>query len=762
MAQAVIILVLSAPAIWAVFKMVSKYQQKLDDERLTYSLTFPSDLSEEAVLAWLHSISSTLSNGLKRLRGVNTIVFEVWGTARGINHRLKVPRQEADYVISQLRAHIPGINVAPDDSRPEPDWTRVIEVGLEHPERALRPPKSDHAVVSILANFQAVRDGEVLMMQWIVAPAVPDRMPIAGETKTDSPSLWSFITGNNHAKQDEIEARRKKQAEPNMLVLGRVASVAGHPERAKHLIGRVMKALGSMRTGDNGFVYSDGWLKSDTLIEKTNLATTPFMFKGQLSLTELVAVMGWTIGRPFVAGLPTGSPRHLFAPEDMPREGGLLIGYSNYPGSERPLAITWNKTVEHLYVGGGTGTGKSTYLSNLASQIMRTGRGLIVIDAADSVSDETLYQRVLGVIPDERVQDVIVLNIARDDASPVGFNPLDQGNPRVAVDKIVALFEHLYTDTSGVWVKELLHHGLYTLAESGRYTIADLPVLIAPRNDVETAWAKSVMDSVKDSEIATFWRRWNAYRPEERRRNSEPILNRFWQITARPEVMGVVGQTTSSFQWSDVLANNKIVLVNLVGLGEATKTVIGTIITDALWTAATSMRPELENYLFLDEFQHVVDLPVGLDSMLREARKHKLGIVMATQFLGNLSPDMTMAVTASARSKVIFATSPREARIWHGEFGKQLMKEEDFLRFDSYSGVAQVSTDLGIRGPMTLVAPRPPRNTGNARTTLAYSSQSYGRPIEQVRAEQVSRRRIESNPQNIKDRPPIGRKRSAF
>lgn len=744
-------LISSPISIGVVLYMLSKYQKALDRKRVTYIVTFPNDLNEERVSAWLRSISGTLHSGKARILATQTIVFEMWATDRGIVHRIHVPWQEADYIVAQLRSLIPGISVSPDKERPVIRWTKAIELGMTASTRMLNVPNSKDTSTSLLASVQALNPGEMVMLQWVLTPALPQSMPEKGQARSDSFSIMRQLAGVSSASSDEVDDRRKKLQQPSLLAIGRVAALSDTQPRARHLIDRLEKSLASLNTAGTSIRRELSLVGSPE--ERSHLASAPYLFPAQFSLPELVGVMAWPIGSPFIAGLPQGAARHLYASEDIAR-AGRLIGHSNFPGNERPIALAYNRASEHFYVGGSIGGGKSTLMANSFAQDVAAGYGGIVIDASNSESGEALFYRALNYVPKNRLDDVIVIDVQNDRLNPVAFNVLDQGSARVVVDQITELIGHLYRDTSGIWMRELLFHGLYTLAEHGGYTLLDLPKLIQPKTPEESQWADKLIRDVKDRELIDFWVRWDNYSTRDRATHVEPLLNRIWQLTARSEIRNIIGQTKSSFQWADALRENKIVLVSLVGLPKDTASIMGTLLVNALWTAAQSITPDKPNFLYLDEFQLMTRLPMGLEDMLRLARKHKLGVVLGTQYIDDLTPDMKSAIINAVRSRVIFATSSREARMWQSEFGRRAVDESDFLNLARFEAMAQLSTDSGMSSPVTLKALPPLKETGVAKAAVAASSKKYGRPVAQVEAEMVNRRK--ADPTTQRQRPNIG------
>jgi hypothetical protein len=714
-----------------------------DLKRETYLVAFPPDLAVERVLAWLRSVSGTLPKRSSMSISVDSLVFETWANARGIFHRLHIPSSGAEYIASQLRTLAPGITVTKDETRAHYDWTAGIELGMSSPSRQLRIPSHNDLAASLLASIQTLTGEETVLIQWIVTPAPFERPP----ERDNNPSTVEFsvmrsLLGSPGASSDELQDRRSKLEEQNMLAVGRVVAASEDEKRARELVIRVESALAGGNSAVNYFRRSS---TSRRISDDANDAATPLLFPAQFNLKELAAVLAWPIGQPFVAGLPQGSTRHLYATEDIPTEG-RIIGDSNYPGHERPIALDYEHATQHLYIGGKTSTGKSTLMANAFAQDVNAGYGAIVIDASNSESNETMFERALSLIPEHRMDDVIIMNVSDDQMRPVGFNVLDQGNPRIVADQIKDLFSNLYQDTAGVWTKQLLFHGLYTLAERPGMTLADLMPLLNRQSKEEVAWADELTRSVKDSELRNFWQRWENFNQSERDRYTQPLLNRIWQLVSRPEARYIVGQSHSSFKMRDVLAENKILLISLSGLPADTSSILGTLLVNAVWTAAQAMKPDKANFLYLDEFQVMTRLPMGLDDMLNRARKHGLGVVLGTQYLEDVQPELKNAVINNARSRVIFQSSSKESRMWRDEFGRSLLEENDFMRIRKYEAVAQLATSSGLTTPVTLKARPPMKPTGLASKIKAQSRARYGRPIAEIEASMVERRQGQVKP----------------
>lgn len=713
--------------------MVLKRQAIRDAKRDIYSVTFPTDISAAGIQAWMASITGSLSrrSSIGFIR--DTLVFETWGLPEGISHRIMTPHADSENVSAQLRAHGRGVSVALDEQRPMLDWTAGVEVGMSNPLRQLSFGKNSDISTSLLTSIQPVQDGEAILIQWVITPAgydKPSKPRHSGEFRIGR-SLIGVIEPSN----DEVRDTAAKLAEQNVLAIGRVMTKASTPARAVTLLNRVKSSLAIGNSGATLFTYKN---KGARLIQEANDASSPLLFPAQFSLTELVNVISWPTSGVPIAGVSQGVARQVFATSNIPSTGRVL-GTSNYSGHERPIAVSYEQAVRHSYYGGATGTGKTTAGVNSAAQDMRAGHGVFVIDASNSESHETMFEGVLRVIPPERIQDVIIIDPAHDRAIPVSFNPLDQGHGSAVRDQITALITKLYSDTSGVWTRQLLFYGLGTLLEYPGLTLVDLMPLIDPKTDAEKQWAAELIRNVKDPDVRDFWARWNS--PKMNRDSyALPLYNRIWQIVSRPEIRDIIGQGKSSFSIDEVIRGNKILLVNLSGLPSEASSILGSLLVSAIWTSAQSMKPEKPNFMYLDEFQVMMThLSLPVDDLLDRARKHHLGLVLMTQRQSSLSSETREAVVANTLTKLIFNVSSNEANQWQREFNGQL-KAADFQYSPKFNAVVSIDNETA-----TIVASPPTDSTGMRGQVAQLSRSKYGRPVADVERERQSRRAPTTN-----------------
>ncbi|WP_200300811.1 type IV secretory system conjugative DNA transfer family protein [Streptomyces adelaidensis] len=724
--------------------------------RTVFSLTFPADLNADHVTAWLHAVSGTLTSGPRRLLGVSSFVCEVEAREAGIQHRLRVPEGQAGYVAGQLRSLMPGSTVTPAGEEEAPlQWTAAVELGTSAPRRGLGVWNAEALASSLLTTMQPLGRGEAVVLQWVLSPALRERPP---QQASDSgpPGFAGRLLGGV-GDRDRITDERAKLGEPNFLAVLRLAVKAGSPARSDQLLAQMRSSLSGASGGHSRFKRRV--TSSRRVIERVQRAAVPTLFPARVSVSELTGLLAWPIGAPHVAGLPRGRTRQL-APVGAVSRAGRVIARSNFPGVQRPLALSPAESLWHLQVVGPTGSGKTALLTNLIAQDMNAGRGVVLIE-----SKGDLFKAALERVPERRLHDVVVLDVS-DTNYPVGFNIL-QGSPFVVAADIQRLFDHLYPqDARGVRVRQGFYHLILTLMMSAGttapMTFADIGALAVPRPDQEEFSQNLVRGVAHIEELAAWWQGFGDART--RASHFQPVMDRIWQLNNRPSIRNIIGQSRSTVDLADILRSAKILLVNLSRAteGKDTAGLLGSLLLNSVWSAvqAGATDPARPTMLYLDEFQDFINLPFEPADMFAQSRSRGLAMTVAHQFLGQLSRELQDATQNNARSTVVFQTSADEARTFARGFGSSLTPD-DFMNLRRFEVVARLATTEGVSTPVTGVTLPPVVETGFADEVRRLSRATYARPAAEVDEEIKRRRGGQPAPAPPTRRPRFGGPRSS-
>ncbi|MBI3952504.1 MAG: type IV secretion system DNA-binding domain-containing protein [Candidatus Doudnabacteria bacterium] len=442
------------------------------------------------------------------------------------------------------------------------------------------------------------------------------------------------------------------------------------------------------------------------------------------------------------------------APPPTLPDSGMLLGRSVYRGVETKIFIQADDRRRHKYIIGRTGTGKTELMKNMAIQDIRNGEGLCIVDPhGDFVED------VLQYIPKERADDVILFE-PFDTERPVGLNMLQVKGPEqkdFAIQEMIAIFYKLFPpEMIGPMFEHNMRNVMLTLMEDKQYpgTIADIP-----RMFTDTDFQKYKLSKVKDPIVRSFWEKEMAKTSDFHK--SEMLgylISKVGRFVENEMMRNIIGQPTSSFDFREVMDQGKILLINLSKgkTGEVNAKLLGLIIVSKLQMAALSRSdiPE-ENrrdfYLYVDEFQNFVT--DSFATILSEARKYRLNLIMAHQFLSQLSVEkegssamdsrMRDAVFGNAGSMICFRIGVEDAEIMAKEFAP-VFNEFDLVNIERYNAYVKLMVKGTASRPFNMQTyPKPPGGSLElAGIVRNLSRLKFGRPKKDVEREILDRTRL--------------------
>jgi hypothetical protein len=320
----------------------------------------------------------------------------------------------------------------------------------------------------------------------------------------------------------------------------------------------------------------------------------------------------------------------------------------------------------HVYIVGKSGTGKSTFLYNLAMSDIVAGEGVAVIDPHGDLALD-----ILDAIPRSRINDVCYLDVT-DDERPVGFNPATQIPPErraLAAAGIVSAFKHLWSDSWGPRLEHFLFHGVAALISRQHATLIDLPRIYTDDNFREVA-----LRHISDPETLRFWREeYAGYTKSFRSEAAAPILNKAGQFTASPQLRLILGQVAPRLDLAFTMNNRRIIIANLAkgAIGEQASNLLGSLLVSHLQLVAmerSSLAPHerVPFFVHVDEFQTFSS--DAFASLLSEARKFATHFALANQYTDQLPHTVRSAVIGNAGSLVVFRVGSRDAELLASEF----------------------------------------------------------------------------------------------
>ncbi|MEK7114128.1 MAG: type IV secretion system DNA-binding domain-containing protein [Patescibacteria group bacterium] len=346
-------------------------------------------------------------------------------------------------------------------------------------------------------------------------------------------------------------------------------------------------------------------------------------------------------------------------------------------GKYIPFGIKSKDRDRHMYVIGKTGMGKSTLLENMAIQDLRNGEGFAFIDPHGGTVD-----RLLDYIPENRIKDVVYF-APFDLEHPIAFNVMEDvgyDKRHLVVSGLMATFKKIWEDAWSARMEYILTNTLLALLE-----YPDATLLGVNRMYTDKEYRKKVVENVRDPVVKDFWTKEYAIYTDRYTQEATPaIQNKVGQFTGNPLIRNIIGQPKSSFDIRTMMDEKKIIIINLSKglIGETNMRLLGSMLTTRIFLAAMSRAnlpaPELEKlpsfYFYVDEFQNFANETFA--EILSEARKYKLNLVIAHQYIEQMEEEVRDAVFGNVGTTVVFRVGPFDAEVLETIFMPRFTKED--------------------------------------------------------------------------------------
>jgi hypothetical protein len=363
-------------------------------------------------------------------------------------------------------------------------------------------------------------------------------------------------------------------------------------------------------------------------------------------------------------------------------------------GQRVPFGIKAKDRTRHVYVIGKTGMGKSTLLENMAIQDIKNGNGLAFIDPHGQTA-ETL----LDYIPEERKDDVLYF-APFDTSNPVSFNVMEDVGPErrhLVVSGLMSVFKKIWVDAWSARMEYILSNTLMALLEYPDSTLLGVNRMLSDKN-----YRKKVVDNIKDPSVRSFWvDEFAKYNERYMQEAGDAIKNKIGQFTSNPLIRNIVGQPKSSFDIRKMMDERKILIMNLSkGLvGESNANLLGSMLTTRIYLAAMSradmgpaqMQSAPNFYFYVDEFQSFANATFA--NILSEARKYKLNLTIAHQYIEQMEEEVRNAVFGNVGTIISFRVGPFDAEVLETIFTPKFLAP-DIVNL----GFAQIYLTLMIDG----------------------------------------------------------------
>lgn len=569
------------------------------------------------------------------------------------------------------------------------------------------------------------------------------------EAKSKEGSPGKDLSNTEQAMLDAID---DKTRHPGYEVLIRVVASSNILQRSQALLNNVVAAFSLFDApGKNGFKYTPS---KD--IEHFVTSFILRFFPQEINQNVLNSVELATIFHfPDQKNIPTSQlSRQESKQVDGPRnmsEDGLLLGYNIFRSVKKPIRLSLEDRRRHMYIVGQTGVGKSILLENIALQDMIAGRGFAFVDPHGDTAE-----RLLSMVPRERTEDVIYFCPADMDY-PMGLNLFEFHDPtqkdfliQEAINMLYKLYDPQHQGIIGPRYENWFRNAALTLmSDPEGSTFIDVPKVFT-----DNKYAKQKLKFVTDKTVLDFWNGEMAQTSDYHK--SEVLgwfVSKFGAFLSNEMMRNIIGQTKSAFNLRDIMDNKKILLVNLSKgrTGDLNSKLLGMVFIMKFQAAAMSRAniPEAEREdfsLYVDEFQNFST--DSFATILSEARKYRLNLIVANQFTTQLTDEIRDAVFGNVGSIVSFRVgADADADALSKKF-QPIFDRNDILRLPNYNTVTQILIG-GVPTQPFSMATIPPLGTPNEELGKALkqlSAAKYGRPKAVVESEIFARLTTKEEP----------------
>jgi hypothetical protein len=624
-----------------------------------------------------------------------TISFEIVAKQEDIRFYVWAPKKLKDLVEKQIHGSYPDAEVVEVDEYNI--FTKDGKVAYKsfqlaksnfYPLKTFKDLATD-PMTGITASLAKMGPGEAAAIQILISPADSAWQKIGSKFISDTkkqesdPERAKFST-----PAKTLEAVEGKVAKPGFETSIRIVAISSDENTAKshvtNLASSFAQFAGDLNNLKKRRIFNKGGFMEDFLYRYQPMFNILGNHPSILNSEELSTIFHFPnkqVTTPHVFWL---NAKTAPAPSQIPNEG-FYLGVSNYQGVKRPVYIGDEDRMRHIYIIGKTGVGKSEMLKDMVLQDVKAGKGVCFMDPhGDAVED------LLKLIPPERAEDVIYFNPS-DTGRPMGMNLLEartEDEKHFAATSVINLMYKLFDPYKTGIVGPRFEHGV----RNAMLTAMSVPgntFVEVMRIMTDARYVQELLPHVEDPIVRRYWTDQIAQTSDFHK--SEVLdytVSKFGRFVTNKLIRNIIGQSQSSFDMRKVMDEGKILLINLAKgpLGEENSNFLGLLLVPRILMAAMSrasvpMEERRDFYFYVDEFQNFATPDFAV--ILSEARKYRLGLCVANQFIGQVEEEVKNAIFGNVGTKIAFRIGVTDASYMAHEFAPTF-SEEDLLNVEKY------------------------------------------------------------------------------
>ncbi len=748
-----------------VMRLRKRMHVSLEMSTLEVQLTKDNEIKIDAAEQMFASFAGLKKSGFFTFLEIEDVLaFEIVGRKGEIRFYVSAPNRLIDLVEKTVYSYYPQAAIRKVD---EPNvFTQEGKVSygcLAQKNKKFMPLKTyrelpTDSLSPIVSAITKMGDSEGAIIQILMRPATSKwkqrgKAYISSNKKQES-NIEKATFKTDHKVLEKID---EKISRPCYEVMIRYVVCSPTKEAADMHVRNIKTAFAQFNTDQNSLtspkiVWKGGFMTNFIYKFFPMVELLPFgRLVSVLSTEELASLYHFpnkTVETPHIVWLKAKT-----APvnSEVPTEGGTFMGNAMYRGVRRPVHILLKDRMRHAYIIGRTGTGKSELLVEMIKQDIRAGYGVCVIDPHGDLIEDTLR-----FIPPQRAEDVILFEPS-DTERPIGLNLLEsqtEEQKHFITGAIINLMYKLYdpqrTGIIGPRFEHAVRNAMLTIMCEPGSTFVEIVRVMTDQKFVQ-----ELLPKVQDPIIRRYWTDQIAQTSDFHKSEVlDYIVSKFGRFVTNKMMRNIIGQSKSAFDFRKVMDDGKILLINLSKgkIGEENSTFLGLLIVPKILAAAmsrvdTPIEKRREFFLYVDEFQNFATPDFA--TILSEARKYKLALTVANQFIGQMDEEVKNAVFGNVGTMMVLRTGVTDASFIQREY-QPVFNENDIVnqeRFHAYmktivnnEPVAPFSVDLTKDYAKHLAEKEAGEKVAQAITQL--SRLKYGKPVDIVESEIAQRAKL--------------------
>ena len=748
------------------FKNRGREEKSVDSVYLQVSVPRLNEIKTDAMEQLFASLYSIKKGGWKQKFGVQpAISFEIVARDEDIKFFVWTPTSYKDLVEKQIHGAYPDAEVKEiqevnifDTKGEDGSSGKVAYKSFQlsksnyYPLKTFKDLPTD-ILSSVTSSLARMDKGEGAMIQILISPAEGDWQKEGKKFVSDTKKQESSSESAKYSVSGKaLEVIENKVSKPGFETSIRIVVVGNTKEKAKIHLDNISSSIGQVAGEYNSLggrkIYDKGGFMQDFLYRYQPMFNVMKNHISVLNTEELATLFHFPnrqITTPHIHWLHSKTAP---APAEIPEEG-LYLGKSVYRGVERKICMGDDDRRRHMFIIGATGVGKTELMKRMIMQDINAGHGICFMDPhGDAVED------ILKMIPPERAEDVIYFRPS-DTERPMGLNLMEAQTEdqkhfvaSAIINMMYKLFDPYKTGIVGPRFEHAVRNAMLTIMSEQGTTFVELMRVLT-----DARYVQELLPKVTDPIIRRYWTDQIAQTSDFHKSEVlDYITSKFGRFVTNKMIRNIIGQSQSSFSFRDVMDNGKILLINLAKgeLGEENSNFLGLILVPRILMAAMSRSDTPEDqrrdfYLYVDEFQNFATPDFAV--ILSEARKYKLNLTVANQFIGQMEEEVKNAVFGNVGTKISFRVGVTDANYLQHEFSPTFA-EDDLLiveRFHAYVKTivnSQPQTPFSIDIDLDFTKINAMKNERTAEIIKEMSRLKHGRDVRLVDAEITRRAKL--------------------